>query len=726
MRRPLLSLLLCSVLGCATPSQGPAARAGDADATPADVLTFDTVQADAPGASGEVSAAEVSDSAGEDADAKAAVDAVPDAAPDAATEAVDSTVEDADAAGSDAADVDAGPAACADALKRCDHTFTYAGDGSEFAVEVRGSFDGWKKGFPLTQNGTAWSVTAGMPWNTAIQYKFHITTATGAEVWKEDPGNADTVDDTFGGKNSLLQPSTCTTWTCAPPVTVCGVPAKATAFDWRDGVMYFVFVDRFANGNPANDGKNATPGIADIANWNGGDWAGVQKKVEEGYFTGLGVNVLWLTVPMDNTEAAEPGADGKLYTAYHGYWPRDSAKPNAHFGSMADLQALVAAAHKVGIQIVLDYAMNHVHKESPVFQAHPNDGWFHPLTVDNQECVCGSGVCPWETAALYCWFRNYLPDFDMANAAARKASIDNVVWWMQQSGADGLRLDAIKHVEGAWLTEVRQRLLTDVEPARQQHVYLVGETFDGNQGYIKSFVDPCTKLDGQFDFPLRAKLVSVVLQRQGKMQDLEGFLNQNDGFYGPDALMSTFVGNHDLPRSIHLAQDQPLWTDVWADGKDKAWQGQPGVVTQLSAYERLALGMTVLMTNRGIPLLYYGDEIGLAGAGDPDNRRPMPWTGYTDGQKWLLERTKALGQARAKHVALRQGARTTLAVTDDAWLYQMKSGSDVAYVAINRGEQAVTLDGLPGPALKDLLSGESVAGTQVVVPARGARILTVP
>jgi glycosidase len=336
-------------------------------------------------------------------------------------------------------------------------------------------------------------------------------------------------------------------------------------------------------------------------------------------------------------------------------------------------------------------------------------------------------VCPWEgPSSLYCWFRNYLPDFDMTGEAARKASIDNVVWWMQQSGADGLRLDAIKHVEAPWLTEVRQRLLTDVEPGKQQHVYLVGETFSGDQGFIKTFVDPCTKLDGQFDFPERAKLASVVLLRQGKLPDLEGFLNQNDGFYGPDALMSTFLGNHDLPRSIHLAQDKPLWTDVWADGKDKTWQDQPAVVPELSAYERLALGMTVLMTNRGVPLLYYGDEIGLAGAGDPDNRRPMPWTGYTDGQKWLLGRMKALGQARAQHVALRQGTRTTVAITDDAWLYVLKSGSDQVFVAINRGEQAVTLSGLPGQALTDLLSGESVTGPSVVVPARGARVLPVP
>ncbi len=715
MRRTFPAFLTILLLACGSPRQGPAVAPDVAKADP-DVVAFDTALPDAlPDTLADVPLDSV-------VDVSTGIDATP-------VDTADPVTADVQPVDSDSsADVapDAGPPVCDDAKKLCGHTFTYKGDGGEFSVELKGSFNGWKQGVALVQSGSDWTATAPMPWNTAIQYKFHVTTSAGAEVWNEDASNPDTVDDTFGGKNSLLAPSTCTTWTCQPLQTICGIPAKADAFDWRDGVMYFVFVDRFVDGNPANNGKNQTPGVADIANWHGGDWAGVTQKINEGYFGALGVNVLWLTVPMDNADVAEPGADGKLYTAYHGYWPRDITKTDAHFGSMADLQALVTAAHKAKIQVVLDYAMNHLHKSAPVFQNHQNDGWFHPLQVSNQECVCGTQVCPWEGAGLYCWFRNYLPDFDFANEAARKASIDNVVWWMQQSGADGLRLDAIKHVEAAWLTGVRQRLLTDVEPGKQQHVYLVGETFSGDQGYIKTFVDPCAKLDGQFDFPLRAKLASVVLLRQGKMQDLEGFLKQNDGFYGSDALMSTFLGNHDLPRTIHLAQDAPLWTDVWASGQEKAWQGQPAPVAELAAYERMALGMTVLWTQRGIPLLYYGDEIGLAGAGDPDNRRPMPWAGYTDGQKWLLARMKALGQARAKYVALRQGERTTAAVSDEAWVYLLTSGTQQVYVAINRSDKTVQIGGLPAQALTDALTGESVTGPQVDLAPRSARILPVP
>ena len=660
----------------------------------------------------------------------ATVDSVPDpggSPDDAADDVVDATGGDVDDATTSEIAGDVGPAVCDDSAKRCDHAFSYTGDGSETVVELRGSFNAWKKGIPLVQGASGWSVVAQMPYNTSVQYKFRTVGTGGVEKWLADPGNPDSADDGYGGKNSVLAADACDPWTCVGPQTVCGVPAKPGAFDWRDGVMYFVFVDRFANGNPANDNKNKTAGLADIANWNGGDWQGVTQKIESGWFTDLGVNVLWVTVPMDNTDAAEVGADGKLYAAYHGYWPRDTSKPEAHFGTMDDLKALVDAAHAKGIQIVLDYAMNHVHKSSPIYQAHAGDGWFHPAQVNGQDCVCGSSVCPWNGPTMVtCWFQTYLPDFNFANVDAQNASLDNVIWWMKQSGADGLRLDAIKHVEGSWLTGVRQRLLDEIEPGKQQHVWLVGETFDGDKGFIKSFVDPCAKLDGQFDFPLRAQLLTNVLLGQGKMTDLKGFLDANDGYYGPDAIMSTFVGNHDLPRAIHFAQDQPGWTDVWSDGKDKSWVNQPGVVAEKSAYERLGLAMAVLMTTPGVPLIYYGDEVGMPGAGDPDNRRPMQWGGYNIGQSWLLARMQALGQARAKYPALRRGVRSTLSVTDDTWVYQMATDTQTVYVALNRGSQPAPVTGLPDAALTDALTGEVVQGATATVPARGVRVLPQP
>ncbi|MGZ3442363.1 MAG: alpha-amylase family glycosyl hydrolase, partial [Polyangia bacterium] len=491
--------------------------------------------------------------------------------------------------------------------------------------------------------------------------------------------------------------------------------------------IYWAFVDRFVDGDgtnnsPSTDGKLS----GNAANWQGGDWKGLQSKITDGYFASLGVNTLWITVPADNSDSVGLGIGGDTfwYTAYHGYWPRDLTKTESRFGSSAELTALVGAAHTAGIKVIADYAMNHVHKDSPIYQAHMNDGWFNPLQQANQTCVCGTGVCQYDGAyAKTCWFADYLPDWNFTNAAARAYSVDNAMMWIKTYGFDGFRLDAVKHIETTWLTDLRAALLAQVEATSKQHVYLVGETFTGDRNLIKSFIAPCSQLDGQFDFPLRAQLVQNVIMRQGTMSNLITFMDKNTSFYGT-SVMSTFLGNHDVPRTIHFGEDTPLWADVWANGKDRNWSNQPAQPASANAYERLALGFAVLWTNRGAPLIYYGDEIGLAGAGDPDNRRMMPWTGYSAAQSALLAKVKKLGTIRAAHTALRRGDRTTLSYGDDTWVYQMVDGSDRVYVAINRSDAPATVTGLPSGALTDQLTGEALIGPSVSVPARSARVMT--
>jgi len=196
-------------------------------------------------------------------------------------------------------------------------------------------------------------------------------------------------------------------------------------------------------------------------------------------------------------------------------------------------------------------------------------------------------------------------------------------------------------------------------------------------------------------------------------------------------VMSTFLGNHDVPRTIHYAQDTPLIDDVWQPGREYAWSSQiPGKVAGTNAYERLSVAAAVLMTNRGIPLIYYGDEIGMPGLGDPDNRRFMEWdaTGYTAGQVLLLDRMKKLGAIRAAHPALRRGTRTTLYTDDDAWVYKMSDGADTVYVMLNRSDTAkpLAVGSLPFATLTDAMTGETVTGPNVIVPARSARILPAP
>jgi glycosidase len=150
-------------------------------------------------------------------------------------------------------------------------------------------------------------------------------------------------------------------------------------------VIYFTFVDRFFDGDVANNGGVGVPMAADFQ---GGDWAGITAKIEAGYFEDLGVNTLWISVPMDNTDDVGMGSDGHEYSAYHGYWPSALDAPEEHFGSLAELQQLVDTAHEHDLKVLFDYAMNHVHISSPVYAEH--EPWFWPNdNGSGGDCVCG-------------------------------------------------------------------------------------------------------------------------------------------------------------------------------------------------------------------------------------------------------------------------------------------------------------------------------------------------
>jgi glycosidase len=216
----------------------------------------------------------------------------------------------------------------------------------------------------------------------------------------------------------------------------------------------------------------------------------------------------------------------------------------------------------------------------------------------------------------------------------------------------------------------------------------------------------------------------VLLRRQGSMQDLVGFLDSNASYYGPGAVMSTFIGNHDVPRSIHIAEDTPMFGD-WDDGKFRAWNDQPVLPGYARPFERVGVAYALLMTTPGIPLIYYGDEIGLPGAGDPDNRRAMQWDAWSGEQTWLRDRIAKLAEIRAAHPALRRGTRSSLGSTSDAYVYEMQSAGDSLIIALNRGDGAVEAPGVPSGTYTDLLTGATLS-SPVTIPARGALVLDAP
>lgn len=610
-------------------------------------------------------------------------------------------------AGTDAGSPDAGgPTNCQEPYRRCEAEFRFRAL-DEQSVQLRGDFaaDGWTIGVPMRKEGAEWVARVPAGSGSDVQYKFLINNT----IWVTDPANPKTL-----GGNSLRENVTCTSFTC--PL---GAPENG-AFDWRDSVMAFVFVDRFFDGDAANN--CSVSGVTPAGQYQGGDWKGVTQKVNEGFFTQLGVNTLWLTVPVKNATVGGLGSDGRTYSAFHGYWPTDLEQYESCFGTKADLVALVTAAHANGMQVLFDFAMVHVHSQSALYAQHPD--WFWSLDFNGGQCVCGGG-CDWNAHGQRCWFTNYLPHWNYTVAAARDYTVKQAVRLLQDTGADGFRLDAIKHVDDSWLLQLRtevEKLAATRSP--RPRMYFVGETYDfGNRDYLKSFVEPSTKLDGQFDFPLRLQLLQSVVMRTSPMTSLRDLLATNDAFYGPNALMSPWIGNHDLGRVIHMAEDTPMWGDPYADGKDRAFNNQPTLPGYRRPFERLANAFTFLLTSPGVPLLYYGDEIGLPGAGDPDNRRFMQWTGLSADQQWLRSRVATLGQLRKAHAALRRGKRALVSATNDTLVYSMSDGAETLYVAINRGDGDESVSGLPAQTFQDLLNQSSVSGPNVLIPARSARVM---
>jgi glycosidase len=570
--------------------------------------------------------------------------------------------------------------------------------GNEQKVLVFGDWNGWSAGVAMQASGNRW--TASIPSLASGQYLTYKFQLDGAS-WVPDPENPDRVPDGLGGQNSIAAVS-------------CGACSPAAGMAaWQSSVMYMVFLDRFANGDPGND--HGISGAPAASNYQGGDLAGLLGKINDGYFDTLGVNTLWLTSPIENANGVETGSDGEPYTAYHGYWPLKVDAIEDHLGNLDDLKKVVDAAHGRGIRVLVDYVMHHVHQASTVYHDHPD--WFWP----NNNCICGQG-CSWDNLPdrTRCWFDPFLPTFDFEKAEPRKFSVDNAISWAKQTGIDGYRLDAVKHIDTSWITDLKARVHSELESSGKVF-YLIGETFSADKSLIKSYVDPASKLTGQFDFPERSQVLRSVLMRQAPMSELDGFLDGNDGFYGSGTLMGTFLGNHDLPRLIHLAENQPQFGD-WDSGKARGWSNQPSLPPYPEPFQRVAVAYAFLMTTRGVPLIYYGDEIGMPGAGDPDNRRMMQWSNLSANQEWLRTRIGKLASIRAAHPALARGVRQKLFSNDDLYVYEMLGAKDHLWVALNRGDSAQGANGLPAGKYRDLVGDADVSAPLSVGP-RSAMIL---
>ncbi len=514
--------------------------------------------------------------------------------------------------------------------------------------------------------------------------------------------------------------------------------------DWRETILYFVMTDRFANGDAANDGP-----LEDVdwrTNYQGGDFAGVTQKLEAGYFDDLGVGAIWLSWPVDNPGGFHDGGrpsqhycgmdpktapmEGTRYTGYHGYWPSDLYKTEEHFGTMAELQALVTTAHAHGIRILLDFTANHVHESSPFFQEHKDDGFFHFPAEICQDVG-------WDNKPVSCWFTSYLPDLNYRNAAAIEAVLDYAMFWAKETGCDGFRLDAVKHIEMEFVHALRARAKVEMELTGIDF-YIVGETFTGDAGLIKSFIGT-DKIHGQFDFPANMQLLKAFAREEIGLDEMDEAVRTAKASYGPDAIMSNFIGNHDIARFVSQASGM-ISCGIWdvVSNIAQGWLAPPNKPTNADAYNRLKLAFTYIMTIPGIPLIYYGDEFGMPGAGDPDNRRMMYFgNDLSFDETDTLQFLRQLGTARNAHPALARGDWLgPLWSEGDFLAYARTAAGDRVLILINRSAEAktgkidLTQTLIPGgTVLVDVFSGTSVTVDQNLqfsfsIPGRSAAIYT--
>ena len=486
-------------------------------------------------------------------------------------------------------------------------------------------------------------------------------------------------------------------------------PVKVSdTFQWQDGIIYYAFTDRFANGDESNDRPVDDERVLPPANYQGGDFQGIRQKIDEGYFDKLGINILWLAPLNRNPEGAwqEYLEPYRFYTGYHGYWPVSHTEVEPRFGGESALTEMISVAHGNDMFIIADLVLKHVHADHPLWKEQPE-------LFGSLELPDGSkNLRRWDDQQFTTWFEEWLPGFDFDNPQAVKFLISNAIDFAVRFKLDGYRLDAVKHIKRSFWWRYRTALRSAVDPTRKIPLYNVGETFMDREG-IMSFVGP-NMLDGQFDFPLYDTIIEVFARESSGMDELERSLSDSESIYGKETLMSPLLGNHDKARFMAYA-DGDLPDPEISDEEEVGW-AKPPRVDNAAAYEKLKLGLTFVLSIDGVPMIYYGDEIGMTGAGDPDNRRMMPWDNtLTAEENSVREHLGKVAAVRRTHPALRYGSRRPLVAEGDRYAFVRAHLGDTVLAVWNRGDTLTEFVLAPGPEMPDGFYEDALSGQVIEV-----------
>ena len=511
----------------------------------------------------------------------------------------------------------------------------------------------------------------------------------------------------------------------------------AAARYWNGATIYFLLTDRFANGDTAND--HALGRAHDGAlyrNFEGGDLAGVRQRIESGYFDSLGVTALWLTPFVEQIHGSVDEGTGKTY-GYHGYWARDWTAVDPALGTRDELKAMVDAAHRHGLRVLMDAVINHPGPVTPQDPAWPAD-WVRTepqcrydsyasttdctlvptlpdIRTDRDSAVAlppalvekwrGEGRLSTEEASLDAFFRR-----TGYPRAPRYYLIKWLTDWVREYGFDGYRLDTAKHFGEAVSAELKREASLAYEDWKRAHptevldslpFYMVGEVYGYGPGGGRDYDFGDRKVD-YFAFGFDALInFAFKAEAHGSLDTLfsryAGALQ--DGALAGVALLN-YVSSHDDGGPYDPARQDPL-----------------------------GAGTRLLLAPGGAQI-YYGDELArplqVPGAsGDANLRSPMNWPDLARGGSTAatLEHWRRLGRFRRAHPAVGAGAHQTLQASP--LIFSRVLGPDRVVVALDQptGRKTIPVFGLfaDGTTLTDAYSGQQalVTGGTVTLTTPG-------
>jgi len=502
-----------------------------------------------------------------------------------------------------------------------------------------------------------------------------------------------------------------------------------------DDVIYLIMTDRFSDGDSSNNDPPQSSGLYDRSRtryYHGGDFEGVIKHLA--YLKDLGVTAIWLTPWYDNVNHLNEreqypdraGEPKRQITDYHGYGAVDFYGVEEHFGTLEKLRELVDQAHRLGIKVIQDQVANHTGPYHPWVKDPPTPTWFNGTAAKHLANV-------WQTwsvrdphatyqvqrETLEGWFVDILPDLNQNDPEVARYLTQNTLWWVGVTGVDAIRQDTFQYVPRTfwrqWMAAIKREY---------PKVNVVGEVLDGDVAHTSFFQGGRARYDGiddrldtLFDFPLMYALRRAFAEGKD-IRELPRIL-ASDPLYPNASVLVALISNHDLKRFMN----------------------EPG-----ATLAGLKLAQTLIMTMRGTPQLYYGDEIAMPGGDDPDNRRDFPGGFPADGidafhtrntkQKEVFEHQKLLGRLRAELEPLRRGNLINLVATEHQYVYARTTANASVIVAFNNDKKAAEVEftvadtGLQlGGSLVDRLGNvKDVRVTNGIVrfeiPANSSAILT--